>query len=118
VESFKTNVSFMVCIAGALLASSGSQAQDVQRSCGSVTALQQRVVERADQGIESLRGFVWTTRMTHGMRMEDVRIGLDAWRAAISCQKDVAAAAAAADLARASTPAPVEAVSQVAAATR
>jgi hypothetical protein len=117
VNSLKTTVFFMA--AGALLASTVSQAQDTPPpSCGSVTSLQKRVVERADQGIESLRSFVWTARVTHGIGMQDVIAGLDRWRAAVNCQKDVAAAAAAADMAKASTPAPAEPVSQVAAVTR
>ncbi|MFL6698069.1 MAG: hypothetical protein ACJ8GJ_12940 [Vitreoscilla sp.] len=113
----KTLVSSAACIAGTLLASSASQAQDVQPACGSVTSLQKRVVERADQGIESLRSFVWTARVTHGIEMEDVRTGLDTWRAALTCQKEAAAAAAAA-VAKARTSEPAGSVDQVAAANR
>ena len=105
-----------VCIAGTLLASTASQAQDVPRDCGSVTSLQRRVVERADQGIEALRSFVWTARVTHGIGMEDVKTGLDTWRATVSCQQEVAAAAAAAALARTSTSTSDEAAPRVAAA--
>lgn len=89
----KTIFSFAICIAGTLLASTASHAQDAQRACGSVTLLQRRIVERADEGIESLRSFVWTARVVHGIGMEDVRTGLDNWRATVICQKEVAAAA-------------------------
>ena len=75
-----------------------------------------KVVERADQGIESLRSFVWTARVVHGIDMQDVKAGLDTWRATVTCQKEVAAAAAAAAIAREETPAADEASKQVAAA--
>ena len=114
----KTLVPFAVCIAGTLLASTASQAQDAQRACGSVTSLQKRVVERADQGIESLRSFVWTARVVHGIDMQDVKTGLDTWRATVTCQKEVAAAAAAAAVAKAETAAPEEPANQIAAAGR
>ena len=113
----KTLVPLAVCIAGTLLASTASQAQDAQRACGSVTSLQKRVVERADQGIESLRSFVWTERV-HGIDMHDVKAGLDTWRATVSCQQEVAAAAAAAAVAKAETPATDESAKQVVAASR
>ena len=100
----KTIFPFALCIVGTLLASTASQAQDAQRACGSVTSLQRRVVERADEGIESLRSFVWTTRAVHGIGMEDVKTGLDTWRATVTCQKEVAAAAAAATVARKEAP--------------
>ncbi len=114
----KTFVPFAVCIAGALLASTASQAQDAQRACGSVTSLQKRVVERADQGIESLRSFVWMVRSTHGIDMQDVKTGLDQWRATVTCQKEVAAAEAAADVAKADAPTTDESAAQVVAASR
>jgi hypothetical protein len=116
VNPIKTLVPFAACIGGALLASTASQAQDAQRDCGSVTSLQKRVVERADQGIEALRSFVWTARVTHGIDMLDVKTGLDKWRAAVTCQKEVAAAAAAAAVANPRS-APTESPGQLVAAT-
>ena len=116
-NQIKTLVPIAICIAGTLSWST-SQAQDAQRACGSVTSLQKRVVERADQGVESLRSFVWRVRVVHGVDMEDVRSGLDAWRATVTCQKEVAAAAAAAAVANAQTAAPAESANQVVAAGR
>ena len=89
----KTNA--CLALATGLLAVSSSQAQDAPRDCGSVTSLQKRIVERADVGVEALRSFVWTARVVHGIDMRDVKAGLDAWRATVTCQQEVAAAAAA-----------------------
>ena len=99
----KAIIPFAVCIAGTLLACTASQAQDAQRTCGSVTFLQKRIVDRADQGIETLRAFVWSRRGTYGIGMEDDKAGLDTWRAAVVCQKEGAAAAAAAAVAKEET---------------
>ena len=96
----KAIIPFAVCIAGTLLASTASQAQDAQRACGSVTFMQKRIVERADQGIEPLRDFVWSRRGVSGLGMEDVKESLGTWRASMNCQKEVAAAAAAATVAK------------------
>ena len=88
------------CIAGALLTCTASQAQDAQRSCGFVSGIQKRVVEHADQGIDSLRGYITMERNVSGLGMEDVKESLDKWRASVNCQKEVAAAAAAQNVAR------------------
>jgi hypothetical protein len=118
VTHVKAIIPFAACIAGALLASTASQAQDAQHTCGSVTFLQKRIVERADQGIEPLRDFVWSRRGTYGIGMEDVKTGLDTWRANVSCQKEVAAAAAAATVAKEETHDDTAPSPQVAAAGR
>ena len=116
-NQIKTLVPVAICIAGTL-SWTASQAQDAQRACGSVTSLQKRVVERANQGVESLRSFVWTARVVHGIGMEDVRTGLDTWRATVACQKEVAAAATAAAVADAQTTTPAQSANQVVAAGR
>ena len=116
----KTQVSFAIIFTGALLAGSACQAQDATSACGSVTSLQRRIVEHADEGIESLRSFVWTARVTHGIGMRDVKVGLDGWRNTVACQKEAAATAAAAAVAKAEAPAPAQPASadQVVAANR
>ena len=47
-----------------------------------LTGLQQRLVAKADQGVDSLRQYVWITRSIHGLYMPDVGDWLDARRAA------------------------------------
>jgi hypothetical protein len=101
VNHVKAIIPFAACIAGTLLASAAGQAQEVQRRCGAVTGMERRIVERADQGIEPLRAFVWSRRGASGLGMQDVQASLDTWRAAVTCQKEVAAAAAAAIVAKA-----------------
>lgn len=90
----KAIIPFAVCIAGTLLASTASQAQDTRRACGSVTFQQKRIVERANQGVDRMRDFVWSRRGVYGVGMEDVKAGLDTWQANVACQKEVAAARA------------------------
>ena len=80
--------------AAATLASSAAFARDDANPCPSVTHVQRKLVERADQGIESLRSYVWRTDSVYGVDMTDVRQSLDGWRAAIACQEQVAQAAA------------------------
>ena len=99
-NQFKAIIPIVACTAASVLASTACLAQDAARTCGSVTFAQKRIVERADQGVEPLRDFVWSRRGTYGIGMEDVKAGLDAWRANVTCQKEVAAAAAAADVAK------------------
>ena len=89
-------IPFAACIAATVLTCSVSLAQDAQRTCGSVSNLQRRVVEHADLGMGSLRDFVHMTQFIHGLGMETVKESLDTWRASVVCQKEVAAAAAAA----------------------
>jgi hypothetical protein len=69
--------------------------------CGSVTSVERRIVEHADQGMGSLRSFVGMTTVVHGIDMWDVKESLDSWRAAVRCQDDVAAAKAAIETAKA-----------------
>jgi len=65
--------------------------------------MERRIVDRADQGIEPLRDFVWSRRHVSGIGMQDVKESLDTWRASVACQKEVAAAAAAAAVAKEET---------------
>jgi hypothetical protein len=97
----KAILPFAAFIAGTLLACGASQAQQAQRTCGSLTPMERRIVDRADQEVESLRSFVWSRRGVSGIDMSIVADSLDAWRATVDCQKQVAAAAAAATVAQA-----------------
>lgn len=56
-------------------------------NCGSVSRVQQHIVEHADQDMDSLREYVHMTNVVYGINMEDVKSSLDTWRAAIACQK-------------------------------
>jgi hypothetical protein len=90
--SFIRNIPVALFIAGSALACTASQARDAASTCESVTSVQRRIVEKADQGIESLRTFVWMTNIVHGVPMSEVSDSLDAWRAAVACRKQVAQA--------------------------
>ena len=93
----KSGIPIALCVATAALSCTASWAQDTASSCKSVTSVQRRIVERADQGIESLRAFVGMTKFIYGVDMIDVQASLDTWRAAVECQKQVAQAAAEAE---------------------
>jgi hypothetical protein len=104
-NAFKSPFPVLVLLAGSVLAALPAQAAST--SCATVTPVQRRIVERADQGdIDSLRGFVGVMAYVHGIDMVDVRDHLDAWRAAVACHKQLAEAQAAAPVAATeSTPA-------------
>ncbi len=84
-------------IAVAASACGSAWAGPAATSCGSVTSAQRSIVERADESVDALRGYVRSRTVVTGIGMQDVKGSLDTWRAAVSCQKQVAAAKAAAD---------------------
>ena len=87
---FKTTVSSVLFAAGATLACVSAQAAP---ACGSVSPIERRIVDRADNGeVDALRVFVQRTSIIYGVDMIDVRDHLDQWRASVECQKQVAAA--------------------------
>jgi hypothetical protein len=88
------NVYVAICTVAATLPCMAGEVQDTAASCKSVTNLQKRIVERADQGMDSLRSFVRMTNIIHGVGMVDVKESLDDWRSAVECQQRVARAAA------------------------
>ena len=59
-------------------------------SCTALSNVQQRIVEKADQGIVPLRHFVHMTKFIYDIDMFDVAESLDGWRAGASCAKRVA----------------------------
>ena len=89
----RKTLSIALCLAAATLACTAASAQDDASKCPSVTAIQRRIVERADQGMDSLRSYVRSTAYTFGIEMTDVKESLDNWRAAVVCQERVARAA-------------------------
>jgi len=60
--------------------------------CVPLTQLQQRIVDKSEQGVVALRRFVERTRMIHQLSMYDIAESLDAWRAVSTCAKRVALA--------------------------
>jgi hypothetical protein len=84
----------------AALGCSAAWADPSAATCGGVTSLQRRVVEHADEGMSSLHGFVQTMNIVHGLDMTEVKESLDTWRAAVTCQKEAAAAKAAIEMAK------------------
>jgi hypothetical protein len=81
----------LVC--GTALAGDGAQ------TCPQVSGIQRRIVEHADEGMDSLRGYVWGTQITYGIGMNEVRTHLDDWRGAVECRKELARAEAKIDVA-------------------
>ena len=86
--------SVALCAAAAALGCDAAFARDDATSCPSVTHVQRKIVERADQGMDSLRSYVWRTNVVYGIEMNDVKESIDDWRAAIACQEQVARTAA------------------------
>jgi len=70
-----------------------SLAAETTASCPSLTFVQRRVVEKADQGIDALRQYIFVTRGTHNLYMMDVATQLDAWRAKARCAEQATQAA-------------------------
>lgn len=63
-------------------------------ACGQLTFVQKRVVEKADQGIDALRRYVFLTRGTHNLYLMDVALVLDDWRAKARCKEPAVTAGA------------------------
>ena len=59
------------------------------------TSLQQRLIDKSDQGVEALRQFVFNTRMIYQLDMQEVADWVTAQRAAVRrCMEAKAAAEA------------------------
>ena len=74
-----------------------SLAADTATACGSLTFVQRHVVEKADQGVDALRQYIFITRGTHNLYMMDVALLLDGWRAKARCAEQAAQAATASE---------------------
>ena len=103
---FKQTLPVLVVLAGSVLACMSAQA--APPSCGAVSSVERRIVERANGDVESLRSFVRLTAIVHGVNMVDVRENLDNWRAAVECRRQVAAAAEQANQAAAVQATPID----------
>lgn len=58
--------------------------------CKSLGYVQMRVVEKADQGVDALRDYVYITRGIHQLDMAEIAGSLDEWRATARCAKAAA----------------------------
>ena len=81
-----------LCIAAPALLGLSGLAQAAPPPCASVSPVALRIVQRAEGDVDSLRTFVRTMAIVHGVNMVDVRENLDAWRAAVECRRQMAAA--------------------------
>lgn len=61
-------------------------------ACHEPTALQRRLVAKADEGIEPLRKFIDSRRAILRLDMQEVVASLDGWRADIECVRQAEAA--------------------------
>lgn len=86
-------ITILLCLGNAAPAGAADESRVAATSCKALSSLQQRIVDKADQGIDALRRFVWRTRPIYDIDMLDIAESLDGWRAAASCAKQVADAA-------------------------
>jgi hypothetical protein len=100
-HTLRHNAILSLAAAAATLGCGAAWAGPAPADCGTVTGVQRRIVEHADEGWTSLRSFVQLTTVVHGINMSEVRGSLDTWRATVTCQKEVAAAKAASETAKA-----------------
>ena len=89
---FQRTLPVALCIAAPALLCLSGLAHAAPATCAAVSPVAQRIVQRAEGDVESLRTFVRTMAIVHGVNMVDVRENLDAWRAAVECRKQMAAA--------------------------
>lgn len=82
----KSTVSASIIVAGALLAGTSAQA-----ACPSVSQIQARIVQHANNSVDELRSFVWMTAIVYRINMIDVSNNLDKWRMAVDCRAAAAA---------------------------
>lgn len=83
----------VLCFGSVAPATAADEVSSTAASCRALTRLQQRIVDKSNQGMEALRGFVWMTKFIHGIDMYDVARSLDEWRAAAACSSRLADAA-------------------------
>jgi hypothetical protein len=86
-------ISVLLSVCSAAPARANDEARVTATSCKALTNVQERIVGKADQGIDALRSFVWMTKLIYGIGMLDVAESLDEWRAAAVCAKGVSDAA-------------------------
>jgi len=84
----------IVCVGFASPGFAAGDSQLAASSCKPLTHVQRRVVEKADQGVEALRDYVFVTRATHQLDMMEIAAKLDGWRVEARCAERLADAAA------------------------
>ncbi len=83
---------FVRCLAGTacgavLSVSLAGPAVAADAPCKALGYVQKRVVQKADQGIDALRDYVFITRGIHQLDMGEIAVSLDDWRASARCAK-------------------------------
>jgi hypothetical protein len=76
----------------ALPAAAADAASSGASACHAPTALQARLVAKADEGVDTLRDFVFTRRNILRVDMMEIGASLDNWRAGIECVRQAEAA--------------------------
>jgi hypothetical protein len=81
-------------LCAALGAGPALAADPAPSACKPLSNLNKRLVERADQGVDALRTYVYITRGIYQLNMDEVADSLEGWRANAGCvrQQKVAAA--------------------------
>jgi hypothetical protein len=79
-------------------AAAADSASPAAASCRAPTAVQSRLVAKADEGIDVLRNFVFSRRAILRVDMMEVGASLDDWRAGIECVRQANAATDAAQV--------------------
>jgi len=92
-NAFAKTLTTTILLAVATLDVASAQTTDARQPCPSVSHLQVRIVEHADQGMSQLTSFVHMTHLIYGIDMTEVRASLETWRAAAACQVEAAAKA-------------------------
>ena len=72
------------CVVGAPAAAANATS-DMATSCHAPTALQMRLVAKADEGVDVLRNFVFSRRAILRLDVQEVGAALDTWRAGAAC---------------------------------
>ena len=91
------------CIASATLAgvlsavisgpvAAADTAAPAAAACHAPTALQSRLVAKADEGVDVLRNFLFSRRAILRVDMTEVGASLDTWRAGVECVRQSQAA--------------------------
>lgn len=80
----------VACVGFAVPAVAADESRFATTDCKALPGLQRRIVEKADQGVDALRRFVFRTRSVYQLDMSELAQSLDKWRAAARCADHVA----------------------------
>jgi hypothetical protein len=84
--SFATLVG-VLCAVAAGPAAAADAASPTASDCHAPTALQARLLAKADEGVDTLRNFIFSRRAILQLDMLEVGASLDSWRAGIECMR-------------------------------